>query len=342
MPAPEKSFTGTEIKAGAMVLAAVVVFAVFAAALAGMRVPRETRAYHTRFADTLGLSEQAVVRFGGVKAGNVTRFEQDPDNPTLWRVHFVLDPAIPVNEASVAFVGQTTLTAEKHLEVTTGAADAPRLAPGAGVPSQSKDLFGLADQVGGKVAEVLDVVKAILGGEKYALNAEDAAAAGKPEIVTVPDVLDNTNAAVATLADMIEDNRESVEEVVAKLLEIETSAKRVVDTVADAVEENRPDVRETVTNLREVSARARAMAADVEAVTARLEGMADTLEQVLQNSQALTDEARGLVENNRPLVEDLLLDLRETVRHAKEFTRALKEQPQSILRGMQPLGRGAE
>lgn len=342
MPAPEKSFTATEVKAGAMVLAAVLVFALFAAALSGMRVPREMDAYHTQFADTLGLSEQAVVRFGGVKAGNVTGFEQDPDDPALWRVNFVLEPSIPVNAASVAFVGQTTLTAEKHLEVTTGASDAEPLAPGASIPGQSKDLFGLADQVGGKVGEVLDVVKAILGGEKYALNADDARAGGKPEIVTVPDVLDNTNAAVATLADMIESNRDSVEEVVAKLLEIEASAQRVIDSVGDAVQENRPDVRASVENLRDASEKAQAIAGDIDAVTSRLEGMADTLERVLQNSQALTDEARGLVENNRPLIEDLLLDLRETVRHAKEFTRALKEQPQSILRGMQPLGRGAE
>lgn len=342
MPAPEKSFTATEVKAGAMVLAAVLVFALFAAALSGMRAPREMSAYHTQFADTLGLSEQAVVRFGGVKAGNVTGFEQDPDNPTRWRVHFVLEPAIPVNAASVAFVGQTTLTAEKHLEVTTGAVDAAPLAPGASIPGQSKDLFGLADQIGGKAGEVLDVVKAILGGEKYALNAGDAEAAGKPEIVTVPDVLDKTNEAVATLADMIESNRDSVEQVVAKLLEIEASAHRVVESVGEAVEENRPDVRASVENVRDAAEKASVIAANVETVTARLEDMAQTLERVLQNSQALTDEARGLLEDNRPLIEDLLLDLRETVRHAKEFTRALKEQPQSILRGMQPLGRGAE
>ena len=49
--------------------------------------------------------------------------------------------------------------------------------------------------------------------------------------------------------------------------------------------------------------------------------------------------AQGIVAHNRPEIDDLMLDLRETVQHARELTRKLRDQPQSVIMGEKPVGR---
>src|SRR5690606_13993769 len=102
---------------GVLVLAGIAVFLVFLAVIQGYRPPAEEHVFICRFNDTLGLNKGADVRFGGLKVGYVGIIEADPTAPEKIRVEAVVPPELRVNEKSIAYVSQTTLTAEKHLEI---------------------------------------------------------------------------------------------------------------------------------------------------------------------------------------------------------------------------------
>ena len=349
MPAQKTSFTWTEIKAGLMVMAGVLIFLLFLAGLRGMRMPEKTSHYSTCFKDTLGLNKGADVRFGGAKVGRVAAIGMNPDNPCEIRVDFQVDPAVPINAESEAYVGQVTLTAEKHLEITTGSPKAKRLQEGAQIISKQRDLFGVASQAAAKVGEVLDGVKSILGTDKYAATSEDAAATGREEIVAVPDLLKSVDGAVQDVRGVLEKNRQNIDEIVAGVQDVEQSAKELVDNLNSVIEENREDIHGTlegahaaVGSVEESLKQVEVILKDIAKATAGLDDLAATLQSALNNAEGLSAEAQAMIRENRPQIEDLIADIQETILYVKEFSRVLAEQPQSVLRGKKPYGRQDE
>lgn len=128
MPVTKKhDFTKMEIYAGLLVLTTLAVLVGFVALIQGWRPEKEVRNYYAQFANTIGLKKGAEVRFGGMLAGEVLDILPDPDDRSQIRVAVAIDPALPVNEESIATIEQISLTTDKHLEISTGKPDAPLL-----------------------------------------------------------------------------------------------------------------------------------------------------------------------------------------------------------------------
>ena len=150
MPVEEHDFTATEIRAGLLVLVSFVILVGFIAAVRGCR-PHDDSAkqYYATFTDISGLNAAADVRFGGVRVGRVTAIAPDAEDRSRIRVTVEVKGDIPVNEGSVASIEQVTMTAEKHLEITTGGADQPLHESGDTVSSSpSHGLLDLPDLEG--------------------------------------------------------------------------------------------------------------------------------------------------------------------------------------------------
>lgn len=334
-------YTATEIKAGVMILASLALFFLFLAAIRGVRPPSERAVYCTYFTDIGGLNPGAAVRFGGFKQGRVTALSIDPVHPSRIRVEFEVPPEVPINEQSRAYVGQVSLTAEKHLEITTGEEGAPRLPPGAEIPSQRKDLFGLASEVGGKVGEVLDKVKQILGAGEEEPGEEGQAA-------SMPKLLNNLDGAVSDLRGILQDNRGNIDQLLSRLPDLRTSVEEFVEQMNTLLSENREDVRRTIEKLRATAGAAQTsmekldgILADAAKAAERLDGLADALGALLDRAGEAAGDVRDILEQKRPDIEDLIEDLRDAARFAREFAREVMEQPQSIVRGVRPQGRSS-
>lgn len=177
MPKPERKhdFTVKEIQAGALVLVSVVVLVGFLAVINGYRPPEEVRVYHAKFSNTLGLKKGAEVRFGGMLAGRVDTIAPDPADQTQIVVTAKLQPTVPVNVESIATIETLSLTAERHMEISTGTPDAARAADGAELKSVTKS-GGFIDipNIDGLVSGSEDLIGDLrdLLGVKQALEAE--------------------------------------------------------------------------------------------------------------------------------------------------------------------------
>jgi phospholipid/cholesterol/gamma-HCH transport system substrate-binding protein len=329
MPEKKHSFTRTEIKAGLMVLASILVFALGVAVVLGLRPPRPVKIFYADFLNVKGLRENNEVLFGGRTVGRVRSVAFLKDHHSKLRVEFDVNEDVPVNEGSVAKIAQTTLTSENHLEVTTGKDEVPLLASGTLLESQEGSLFDLADKVGDDINELLGDVRDLLGVKDKP----------KEERVTIAQLLDDlqkaldeSTGAIKDVHDVINDNKDDAEQIIKKIQDIEDSAYGFVGDLRGTVEENRVPLNNTVKSAQEAAQR-------VAKATERLEGMADSLQQTLDKVKEAGSNAAGLVDKSRPVLEEMLLDLREAIWHMKEFARTIQEQPEAVLRGATPQGR---
>ena len=375
MPAKKHDFTQTEIKAGFLVLFSGVLLALFVAAVMGLRPTAETKELYAYFTDIGGLNRGADVRFGGVLVGRVKAIEPAPDQQSLIRttVHVAADT--PVNEASTAFITQVTLTAAKHLEISTGADDAPLLPDKSDIPIGSGGLFGQLEAIGGgvtgllsdlrelvgihnaegervddadlqTVTELLSSVKDLMGDVRLLMGVNDPD--GEPVMteeerkslseifVSVDEAVQGGGDVVEDLRTTLSDNREDLDGILDNIQEITTNANTLVGDLNDTLADNRPHIDAAFEDLSGIMD---TVAEIVNELGGRMDGIADSLETTLNNVEHLTGDARYLLENNTPAIEDMILDMREMVRNLKEFSRVMAEQPDAFIRGKRPSGR---
>lgn len=347
------NFTRTEVMAGLMVAASVLVLAGFIAMVNSWEPPKETNDYTAKFTVTRGLNIGADVRFGGVKAGRVTGIAPDPADQSKIVVAFNLDPAMPVNTGSRASVESVSLTSDPHLEITTGLPDAPRLESGAELQgnSQGYGLIELPDLNGviARVEATLDSARKFLD-ESLTKLAEDVRemlgvqeALKDGEMVRVADLFAQVDGTLGEIQGLANDLRETVDEqrpnltaVVARVKDIEDSTLSMVTELDTLLKENGPVISNTLKGVEGIVGKVTGV---VDGVAKDLNTVASALELTLSNTTALTGTANEFLQDNRPAIEDIIDSLRDTVRNLQDFSRTLADQPQSVLRGKVPEGR---
>ncbi len=337
MPAKQHDFTATEIKAGALVVVSFVILIGFLAIVRGC-LPQDddAKTYFAVFSDITGLNQGADVRFGGVRVGRVAAVDPDPENRTLIRVQARVRADIPVNLGSIATIDQTTFTAEKHLEISTGGADQPLHESGDTLRSSAGGgLFDLPDLEGVvvRLETMLDGLNVLLG------VSPGPAAGGAGETVDLAEVLASLKltldegAQVARGAGaVIDDNRAGIEQIVTRLAELEATATELMAGLDEVVGENRGSINATFSNLERLTAE----------LNTRLDELVVTLQATLGYLRDLGGNSSDLFNDQRPNIEEMLLNLQEATRNMKEFSRILADQPDALIRGKGTHGRKNE
>lgn len=328
-----------------MVIVSIAALGLFIAMIQGLRPPENTRTFYVYLNDTAGINKGADVRFGGTKVGRVEDIALDPADKSRLRVVASVREDVPVNEKSMASVTQVTLTSEMHLEISTGEKEAPLLKDRAELPSRPG---GLAAVSSGLIA-TLDEVNLLLGGTE-AKEKEDQ---GEGELVTIAeifegigDTLEGGGGIVTKIEGVIDDSNEDVSEILDKVKEIEDTAKGALEDLRTILEENRGNIKGITDGVNETIQGVQPIIEDVKPILERLselseelDEMAATIQGTLDNAEVLSGDAQDLLKSNRLVIEDILLDLRETIRHLKTFSRTMAEQPEAVIRGKTPEGR---
>ncbi|MCX5758732.1 MAG: MlaD family protein [Candidatus Hydrogenedentes bacterium] len=318
-----------------MVIASIAVFAGFVAVMNGIRPHDSSIIFCAYFTDTAGLNKGADVRFGGAKVGRVSSIALDPADHSQLRVEAKIEAGVPVNAKSEAYITQTSLTAEMHLEISTGDKSAALLKPGESITPKQGGLFNQA-------GDILDGVKDLMGIKE----AKAKAAQGEGKVVTVASLLESVDSTVKKGSDLVTDiqstigeNREKLSSILTKVQEVENSANGLVTDLNGVLAENRGNIQGALEGVHRVVDDVNPVIQRVVHASERLDELAATLQSTLDNAKSLTSGANGLVNDNRPVIEDLVLDLRETVRHLKTFSRTMAEQPQAVITGKPVQGR---
>ena len=351
------SFSTTEIKAGFFVLLSGIVLIVFIAAVLKYRPQGDAKTYYVFSHDIGGLGRSADVRFGGASAGRITDISTDPDDQSRMRVTIQVAASTPVNADSEAFVSQTTLTSEKHLEITTGSKDAPLLEPGSEIPSTVGGLLGDLSGLISTVTQLLDDVTLLLGVSDADGNRIFATDDGRT-IAELFRAMEGLLADFRVLLGVVDEKgrplavegRKTFSELMVNLDDAVTHGGDLLGGLEEVLEENRDNVNEVLTTAKDIGRSAQQAVEHLDSILTdnrenidgTIEGARDALESLdglTVELESLTIALQEVLERNGATLEDTLRDLSETMRSLKEVTRTLAEQPQALIRGKQPVGR---
>jgi len=358
MPVERKSFTGTEIRAGLMVLLSGIILLAFIAAILNFRPKGAQNIYYVAMNDIGGLDRSADVRFGGMVVGRVTSVDPNPKNRAQMLITAKVNNDTPVNGASRAYVGQISLTSEKHLEITTGTADAPLLPSGSPLDtttaagmfgdlsgltnsvqqliSDVQVLLGVSDGMGNRtldtaetrtIADIFAQLDGVMGDLRLVMGVTDDAGNPLPEADrrTINELMANLDGTLGEgkllmedVRGVLDENREGIKELLAEAKELSESAGGLVANMDDLLTDNRENIDATLASTREAVAKVSDLMADVKNLVATL---------------------NTTLERNGPGFEETIQTLNNTLRNLEELTRTLADQPQAIIRGREPVGR---
>jgi phospholipid/cholesterol/gamma-HCH transport system substrate-binding protein len=308
-----------EIKVGALMTVAAVVFLAALVFVGGVNLLRKKRvSYTTYFKFAGGVEPGNFVRFGGLKVGTVSSTEIDPQDTTRIRLRLSVREGTPFRTNSTARISTLGFLGENYIEVSPGTRDAPLLEPGSEVPAE--EIVQLADVFNNVNNVTLNANKLVNDlDERFLILANNA-----DQLIT------NLNSVVSA------ENRQRIQASLAN-----------VDAM---LAETRPRLRSTMANIDTASAKlgptiekADAAMADTKTLVTNLNGVVEenreeihetliALRQSLKDAQRLMADLDETLVSNRANVDEALENIRVTSQNLKQFPDTIKRRPFSLIR----------
>jgi phospholipid/cholesterol/gamma-HCH transport system substrate-binding protein len=304
-----------EAKVGAfVVLCAVIlsatVYYVSYARFKGARVP-----FTTYLKDAEGIEPGTQVLFGGITVGKVTSVQPDRVDPTRIAISLDVTQGTPLNEKSVADVGSVSLMGDPVLAISTGSKDAPRLQPGAAIPSQETVSL---DELQRRVATLASTAQTTLVAVGSDLN--DLTGDTRKLLANLNDATDTTNR--KHLAGILANTDTTVAQLSPQLLKLTKNANDVVARLGPTVD----NVNTTVSNAN----------GTITALRGPSQADLAELQRTLVQTRELVNSLQVLVRANTQNTTYTLENLRMATDNLNQLSESVKERPWSLVRIRQP------
>jgi phospholipid/cholesterol/gamma-HCH transport system substrate-binding protein len=312
----------TEAKVGTFVLAclATLIFTLgylFNAHFRGNGVPFRT---YLRYAG--GLEPGADVLFGGIRAGKITTVGPSREDPTKIEIRLDLKPGTPVNEKSVAKLGSLSIMSDPALAISTGNNSAPRLPPGATIPSAEAVSL---DDMAGKMATIADNANVLIGqvqGEFDLISTGAQKLLANLNSITGPANQQQIQAVLQQANGLLSSERPKIDHLTDQLLALTQHADATISKtgpVIDHADGAIQNVNATVNDLREP-------------IRTDLTELQNTLIQ----ARSLLANMQVVVRANGDNIGDTMQNLRSATDNLDQLTDTLKQRPWSLIRKSQP------
>jgi len=262
--------------------------------------------YRTYLKYAGGLEAGAPVLFGGIKAGTVTSVRPWQSDPTRIEILVALKKGTPVNEKSIAKLGSVSVVSEPALLVSTGANDAPRVAPGQIIASQETVSL---DEIAGKLAVVTDNANGLITQVKGELG----------------NISGDAQRLLLTLNSVASDERPKIDRIADQLLSLTQHADTLMAKIGPVIghaDDTIQNVNGTISGLREP------IRTDL-----------TELQTTLQQAKNLLADIQGVVRTNDFKIDDTVENLRVATDNLGQLTDQLKQRPWSLIRTKQPRDR---
>jgi phospholipid/cholesterol/gamma-HCH transport system substrate-binding protein len=307
-----------EAKVGAfVVLCAVIlsatVYYVSYARFKGARVP-----FRTYLKDAEGIEPGTQVLFGGITVGKVTSVAPDQADPTRIAISLDVTQGTPLNEKSVADVGSVSLMGDPVLAISTGSKDAPRLQPGAAIPSQETVSLDELQRRVGTLASTAQTTLVAVGSDLNDLTGDT-----RKLLANLNDATDTTNR--KHLAGILANTDTTVAQLSPQLLKLTQNANDVVARLGPTVD----NVNTTVSNAN----------GTITALRGPSQADLAELQRTLVQTRELVNSLQVLVRANTQNTTYTLENLRMATDNLNQLSESVKERPWSLVRIRQPKAR---
>ena len=298
----------TEAKVGAFVIGCCAILAFTVIYLVNAQFSGETVPYRTYLRYAGGLEPGAEVLFGGINVGKVTSVRPSTSDPTKIEILLSVKQGTPLNQASVAKLGMTSVMSAASLSITTGSNDAKRLPPGSAVPSQeaaslddiASKISTVADSANDLIVQIRGELEGISGDARYLL-ANLNTVTGPPTQRKVQTALDHVNTLLAT-------EGPKIDRISDELIVLSQHADQTVQNVDGTVSDVRAPARKDLVDLQNT----------------------------LQQAKQLLGDMQVMVRANDYKINDTVENLRVATENLDQLTDSLKQRPWSLIRIKQP------
>jgi phospholipid/cholesterol/gamma-HCH transport system substrate-binding protein len=315
--------------------------------LAKFQFEEEFARYDIVFESTVtGLREGSAVRYRGVRVGEVTSVDLDPDRPTAIRVTIEVQKRTPVRADSVATLELEGLTGGRYVQLTGGSPSAPPLEP----PAEDRRAeippgHSSFEQVLEDAPEVLENVNVLL------LRAQALLSDGN--LRNIEQLVGNLTQISAAIAD----NRGNVEKLIA-------DAALTMENLRDATGNLESMASSLQTNVKTLTARADSTLTAFESMAGSIDreitvtskdarGLIASLKETAGNLNGATRELEAMLAENREPIRDftntglyelsnLLTEARELIVVLNRVTTEVQRDPARFIFGDQQQGYEAE
>jgi phospholipid/cholesterol/gamma-HCH transport system substrate-binding protein len=308
----------TEAKVGALVVLSAVILCITFYFVGSAQFGRTRTPYRTYLKYAGGLAAGTDVLFGGITVGKVTAVQPDTTDPTRIQIQLEVRQGTPVNEKSLAKLGSVSLMSAPVVSITTGTNEAPRLQPGAVIPSEETVSM---DDMEREVATLAQSANTLIGSVQTDIN--NITADARQVLANVNDLTGQTNrqhvASVLANADvMIARATPRIDQITANVQTLTEKLGPTVDNVNGTVS----NANGTITMLRDHTQ------------TDLIE-----LQKTLVDARSLINNLQVMVRANEQNVSYTLENVRMATDHLNDLTESINERPWSLVRIKQPSDR---
>ena len=314
-----------KIRLALFFIASSAVLALFFIVVAGSHLLRERDSYHIEFTDMAvsGLNKGAAVKYLGFNVGRIENIAISPDDLAKVVVEISVERRKAENairtdtEARMASLGITGL---KYIELFGGSDSAAILPPGSSIAASETFFSNLqerAEVLSSKIEQSIDRLNTLLSGENQRVFT---------------DMLRNAGDLMSTANELVQDNRESVDETAINIAATTRSladASATMAVTADSLhallvgaklQQTVSDVQITVQRLREQ------MDGPFPLLVARMDTMVHNIDRTFVG----IDQTVGASRQN---LLRAMQDLEETLQNVRETTDLIRDNPSVLIRG---------
>lgn len=286
-----------DVKAGLLVLLAIIIFFGFFFMIAGIGFKDKTKQFVSRFSNSNGIQTGTVVRVGGVLVGKVDRVYFPEDDETRIEVLLTVNASTPVKQNSVAFITSIGIMGDYYVEITPGTMESPLLPDGSIL--QSKDVPSLT-QFGAQMAEPFGRIT--LQIEEMLANLNKFMSEKNSQHVS---------SMIASLDTMILQNQGNASQITKNMAELTQNLQAVADRLDKMMDKNSDNLSSALEGLTSSMAHADSLLIELVSTSSQLNYMLTSNEtnfyEVVENLQNASD-------------------------NFQVFSRKIKEQPWSLIR----------
>jgi phospholipid/cholesterol/gamma-HCH transport system substrate-binding protein len=313
-----------ELKVGVFVLLSFLIFLailVYVDQLSGVRVP-----YKTYFRYVGGVDPGSQVRFGGMKAGSITAIHHWRQDPTKIEVLMEVNGDVPVNADSVATLTSLSPLGDKYLEISTGSNKAPRIPPGATIPSrEAVSLDDLARQV----SALVPVAQSTLQGVQKDIDRLTGSAQitlANIQSMTGPKNQKKLALLLTDARGLLNKEASQIDRVLQNFDRMTLQASGTLDRASDGLNELQAAAR----TANDTFANADRAIGEIRDPIKR--DLAD-LQQTMLEARRLIADLNTVVSANRYNIDDTLENFRAASENLRELTASVKRRPWTLIRG---------
>jgi virulence factor Mce-like protein len=261
--------------------------------------------YRTYLRYAGGVEPGSEVLFGGISVGRVSAVRAWSEDPTKIEIALELREGTPVNANCTAKLGAISLMSSPAISITTGTNDAPRLKPGAVIPSQetvsiddmARKLAGIADTAQGLIIQVQGEIKGLSDRANTLLaNLNDAT--GPVNRQQIAELLRNTNTMIAQqspkidrITDQVLVATQDADAAIKKVGPLLDHADTTVVNVNSTIDQLRDPLRQDLLQMQSTMDQAKILLASIQAV---VRGNDDNIQETIENLRVATENLAQL------------------------------------------------